>query len=82
MHRYIWTILLTFFMWTSALVAQTLQEVEVTGYGTTHELAMKDAMRNAAEQTVGIVIGSETLVQNFALVSDKILSKSLGYVSS
>lgn len=58
------------------------QGVEARGYGQTHELALKDAMRNAVEQTVGIVIGSETLIQNFALVSDKILSKSLGFVSS
>ena len=64
-----------------SLFAQASQKVQVTGYGKTHELALKDAMRNAVEQTVGIVIGSETLVQNFAMVSDRILTKSLGYVS-
>ncbi len=60
--------------------AQTLSRVQAKGYGETRDLALKDAMRGAVEQTVGIVIGAETVVQNFALVSDKILSKSLGYV--
>lgn len=64
-----------------AFATQAAQEVEAKGFGQTHELALKDATRNAVEQTVGIVIGSETLVQNFALVSDKILSQSLGYVT-
>jgi len=65
----------------AAAPAGAAQQVEATGHGTTHELAMKDATRNAVEQTVGVVIGAETLVRNFALVSDKILSKSLGYVT-
>lgn len=64
-----------------ATLAQAAQEVEAKGFGQTHDLALKDAVRGAVEKTVGIVIGSETLVENFALVSDKILSKSLGYVT-
>jgi len=42
--------------------------------------ALSDAMRKAVEQAVGTVVSSETITQNFELISDKIFSKSKGYV--
>jgi hypothetical protein len=42
--------------------------------------AIDDAMRKAVQQALGTQIKSETLVQNFQLVDDQILSWSAGYV--
>lgn len=44
--------------------------------------ALKDALRKAVEQGVGTYVNSETRVQNFQLLSDRIYSQSSGYVSS
>lgn len=44
--------------------------------------ALDDALRKAVEQGVGTLINSETRVENFQLLSDRIYSRSTGYVSS
>ena len=44
--------------------------------------AVADALRNAVETTVGMLISSETLVKNFQTVDDRIYSHSAGYISS
>ncbi|MEO0085578.1 MAG: flagellar assembly protein T N-terminal domain-containing protein [candidate division WOR-3 bacterium] len=44
--------------------------------------ALKDALRKAVEQGVGTYVNSETRVQNFQLLSDRIYSQASGYVSS
>jgi len=44
--------------------------------------AMRDAMRKAIEQAVGTLISSETIVENFQLLSDKIYTQTSGYVRS
>jgi len=44
--------------------------------------ALKDALRKAVEQGVGTFINSETRVENFQLLSDRIYSQAQGYVSS
>ncbi len=44
--------------------------------------ALKDALRKAVEQGVGSFVNSETRVQNFQLLSDRIYSQANGYVSS
>ncbi|MDP8208869.1 MAG: hypothetical protein P9L92_19555 [Candidatus Electryonea clarkiae] len=66
----------------SGISAQEVEKVEVQGIGDTRELAIEDAKRNAVERVVGAVISSETIAQNFALLSDKILSRSVGFVRS
>lgn len=38
------------------------------------------AKRNAVEQAIGTLVTSETQVENFQLISDKILTKASGYV--
>lgn len=43
--------------------------------------AIEDALRRAVEQTVGTIIESETVVQNYELLSDRIYTKSDGYVA-
>ena len=44
--------------------------------------AIDDAQRSAVEQAVGVMISNETLVENFEIISDKILSQSKGYIQS
>ncbi|MCK9554593.1 hypothetical protein M0R36_02075 [bacterium] len=44
--------------------------------------ALNRALRNAVEQTVGSVIDSETMVQNFQLLDDQVYSEVKGYVKS
>jgi len=44
--------------------------------------ALNDAQRNAVEQTLGTMLTSETLVENYILVSDKILTRVQGYVKN
>ncbi|MCG3172865.1 MAG: hypothetical protein GMKNLPBB_01036 [Myxococcota bacterium] len=46
------------------------------------EKATFNALRSAVEQTVGVLIDSESRTENFQLIDDRILSKSKGYVSS
>ena len=43
--------------------------------------AIKDALRKAVEQAVGIFISSETVVENYEVLSDSIYSKAEEYVA-
>ncbi len=44
--------------------------------------AIEDALRRAVEQAVGSLVESETAVENYKLLSDKIYSRSSGYVKN
>ncbi|OGR28966.1 MAG: hypothetical protein A2X83_09990 [Desulfuromonadales bacterium GWD2_54_10] len=59
-----------------------LANVEATGEGPSKEQALATAMRRAVEQGVGTFVKSSTTVVDSALVDDKILSHSKGYVTS
>ncbi len=59
-----------------------LANVEATGEGPSKEQALVTAMRRAVEQGVGTYLKSSTTVVDSALVDDKILSHSKGYVTS
>ncbi len=43
--------------------------------------AIKDALRKAVEQAVGSFISSETVVENYQVISDRIYSKAEGYIA-
>ncbi len=43
-------------------------------------IAIQDAQRNAVEQAVGTMVSSETLVENYVVIKDKILTRSQGYI--
>uniref|UniRef100_A0A7C4UAQ9 Flagellar assembly protein T N-terminal domain-containing protein n=1 Tax=candidate division WOR-3 bacterium TaxID=2052148 RepID=A0A7C4UAQ9_UNCW3 len=68
--------------------SQEVVEVEATGDGSiiandlakARDDAIQDALRNAVEQTVGMLLSSETITQNFMTIDDKIYSRSTGYV--
>ena len=65
-------------------------KIEVTGSatiysgntGSARNQALKNALRQAVEQGVGVFIDSNTLTQNYELVKDEIFSTSEGYVSN
>ena len=59
-----------------------LADVQATGEGPSKEQALTTAMRRAVEQGVGTFVKSSTTVVDSALVDDKILSHSKGYVTS
>lgn len=44
------------------------------------EEAKRDALREAVEQGVGVLVSSSTRVSNFEVVTDEILAESVGYV--
>lgn len=49
---------------------------------TARDHALKDALRKAVEQGVGAFVNSETKVEDFQLLSDKVYSQASDYVSS
>jgi len=56
--------------------------VTVTGEGESKDEATMRALRTAVEQGVGVLVSSETMVENNQLISDKIYSAVTGYVST
>lgn len=45
-----------------------------------YDEALLDAKRNAVNMGIGVLVNSETIVENYQLISDRILTKSAGYV--
>lgn len=42
--------------------------------------ALDDALRKAVEQTVGTLVSSDTMTENFKVIHDKILAQTTGYI--
>ncbi len=57
------------------------KNITVTGTGMTPSEAENDALRAAVENTLGVLVDSETLVQNQMLISDQIYTQSRGFVN-
>lgn len=57
------------------------QQVTVTGVGDNKDEAVKEALRTAVEQVVGVYINSNTVVSNLQVELDKIYAASEGYVN-
>lgn len=53
----------------------------VTGMGADRSAALHDAMRNAIEQKIGLLLDSQTIAQNYQIISDTIYTHSEGYVT-
>ena len=74
------------FLFTLTLLAMCVSvafaAVEATGEGPTKEQALAAAKRSAVEQGVGSLIKANSVVIDSALVEDKILSHTSGYVTS
>ena len=75
------------FLAAPALAAE-VEEVEVTGQAAiinddkaaARDKAIDDALRKAVESSVGTMISSETITENYQLLSDRIYSQAEGYV--
>ncbi|MFC1654572.1 flagellar assembly protein T N-terminal domain-containing protein [Myxococcota bacterium] len=69
-------------------MAADVEEVEVTGQAAifdddkaqARDKAIDDALRKAVESAVGTMISSETITENYQLLSDRIYSQAEGYV--
>ncbi len=67
-----------------------LAQVQVTGMGAityndmaaARDRALQDALRKAVEQTLGTMIDSQTRVENYMVVEDRILNWTRGYVKT
>ncbi len=56
--------------------------IRVTGYGAAAQEAENDALRQAVEQAVGVLVDSQTLVQNNAVLRDRIFTQSRGFITN
>jgi|GEM_PF-2875953 len=56
------------------------QTIEAEGEGITEEAAKKDALRNALERGAGVVIRNESLVVDWRLARDVVLSETQGNI--
>ena len=57
------------------------KNVTVTGTGMTPTEAENDALRAAVENTLGVLVDSQTLVQNNMLINDQIYTQSRAFVN-
>ena len=64
-----------------ALAADDERQVVATGVGMTEDDAKRQAYRNAIQSVIGTMVVAETLVEKDALVQDKVLSHSDGYIT-
>ena len=76
-------------LWATVLLSLCLlsgiasaRAVSVSGIGLTITEAENDALRNAVEQAVGVLVDSETLVRNNVLLLDEIYTKSRGFITN
>jgi hypothetical protein len=72
-----------------SLFAQDTKQITADGVATigsdpaaARDKAIEDALRRAVEQAVGSMVESETAVENYQLLSDRIYSRSSGYVKN
>lgn len=76
------------FLYSQAPYSGPVKEVIVTGVGSifqgdiahARDDAIEDALRRAVEDVMGLLLSSETLVENFQLVEDRIFTKTQGYI--
>lgn len=62
------------------ITSKGIGDLSTVTKATAKDTAIRDALRKAVEQAVGIFISSETEVENFKVISDRIYSKSKGYI--
>jgi hypothetical protein len=65
---------------TKSVTAEGVAAIQGNARDIARDAALEDAQKRAVEQAVGILIDSQTQVENFQLISDKILSQTKGYI--
>lgn len=62
--------------------AQGIADIATGNVAGARDRAIEDALRKAVEEGVGILLSSESIIENYQLIKDTILSKSKGYVKN
>ena len=66
---------------TRTVSAEGVASIQQGAVDMARDAALEDAQKRAVEQAIGILIDSQTQVENYQLISDKILSQTKGYIS-
>ena len=66
--------------WNTGWAAEGNITVEAEGYGSSQQDALLHAKRDAVGKGIGTVVVSETEVENFTLIKDVVLTKTMGAV--
>jgi hypothetical protein len=85
-----WLVLIFFFSMSLPAPGQQVQTVTAEGVGVViggdraiaRDQAINDALRKAVEQAVGTMVSSETMVQNFQTLNDRIYTQTQGYIQN
>ncbi|MEO0224689.1 MAG: hypothetical protein ABIL76_06330, partial [candidate division WOR-3 bacterium] len=64
------------------IISEGVSSINNVSIDVARDRAISDALRNAIEQALGTYIESQTIIDNYQLIEDNILSKSKGYVKS
>jgi len=67
---------------TTTATAEGMAAVRQGNQAGARDTAVNDALRKAVEQAVGTMISSQTVSENYTLLSDRIYSKTQGYIKS
>ena len=59
---------------TKTVTAEGVAAIQGNNLDIARDAAIEDAQKRAVEQAIGILIDSQTQVENYQLISDKILS--------
>jgi hypothetical protein len=65
---------------TKTVTAEGVAEIQSGAKDMARDAALKDAKKRAVEQAIGILIDTQTRVENCQLISDKILSQTESYI--
>jgi hypothetical protein len=65
---------------TKTVTAEGVAAIQGNALDIARDAALEDAQKRAVEQAIGILIDSQTQVENYQLISDKILSQTKGYI--
>src|SRR5512144_1583763 len=66
---------------TRTVSAEGIAAIQGNAKDIARDAAIEDAQKRAVEQAIGILIDSQTQVENYQLISDKILSQTKGYIT-
>ena len=82
---FFFVLLLFFFSFSLPAVAKVIQVKGVSALSgpieTVRDHALKEAFRLAVEQAVGVAVGSDTLVENYTLLKDRVYTHASGYIT-
>jgi hypothetical protein len=66
---------------TKMVTAEGVAAIQGNARDIARDAALEDAQKRAVEQAIGILIDSQTQVENYQVISDKILSQTKGYIT-